>query len=254
MLLLLFLCLLTGCFGDEEKMCAADVKKCTDGSFVSRDPENNCEFRPCPPTEDKKEVEKEPNANNTLNKEVESKARKYIEDSATYNFDGYALKHVKTIKGNCDSCYEIHYNFKSNFTGYGNRSNESVELKINEHDVELYVSYGEVRKAVIDGSWNMMKEEMNSPGQIACEEKGGEWMQGNRPQPYCNMLADDAGVECTDSSECEGLCLATLTEKEQEQVLDEEIKRNGKCSKYKTVTGCTYPVNNGKVSGLVCSD
>jgi len=29
-------------------VCAADVQECPDGSFVSRDPDNNCEFEPCP--------------------------------------------------------------------------------------------------------------------------------------------------------------------------------------------------------------
>lgn len=30
------------------KFCTMDVKECSDGSFVSRDPENNCEFKKCP--------------------------------------------------------------------------------------------------------------------------------------------------------------------------------------------------------------
>jgi hypothetical protein len=33
---------------DEMKVCIADVKQCPDGSFVSRDPDKNCEFRQCP--------------------------------------------------------------------------------------------------------------------------------------------------------------------------------------------------------------
>lgn len=33
---------------DEIKFCTMDVKQCADGSFVSRDPENNCEFKKCP--------------------------------------------------------------------------------------------------------------------------------------------------------------------------------------------------------------
>lgn len=31
-------------------LCTDDVMQCPDGSFVSRDPNNNCEFFPCPPT------------------------------------------------------------------------------------------------------------------------------------------------------------------------------------------------------------
>ena len=49
--------LMTGCAPDlapntnrtaAENMCGADVKQCPDGSYVSRDPDNGCEFRPCP--------------------------------------------------------------------------------------------------------------------------------------------------------------------------------------------------------------
>ena len=32
----------------EEIFCTMDAKECPDGSFVGRDPENNCEFNPCP--------------------------------------------------------------------------------------------------------------------------------------------------------------------------------------------------------------
>lgn len=31
----------------EETFCTQDVKECSDGSFVSRDPKNSCEFRDC---------------------------------------------------------------------------------------------------------------------------------------------------------------------------------------------------------------
>jgi len=34
---------------DEEiVICAMDVKECSDGSFVSRDPKNDCQFFDCP--------------------------------------------------------------------------------------------------------------------------------------------------------------------------------------------------------------
>ena len=32
----------------EPVFCTADVKECRDGSFVPRDPENGCAFKPCP--------------------------------------------------------------------------------------------------------------------------------------------------------------------------------------------------------------
>ena len=42
--------------GDEDPLvCAADVKQCPSGTFVSRDPENDCEFKPCPDEDDSDE-------------------------------------------------------------------------------------------------------------------------------------------------------------------------------------------------------
>ncbi len=39
---------LLGCVEEETVFCTADVKECPDGTFVSRNPENNCEFYECP--------------------------------------------------------------------------------------------------------------------------------------------------------------------------------------------------------------
>ena len=33
---------------DEPVYCTMDVKMCSDGSYVGRDPGNNCEFYDCP--------------------------------------------------------------------------------------------------------------------------------------------------------------------------------------------------------------
>jgi hypothetical protein len=38
---------------EEAGSCAADVKQCPDGSYVSRDPDNACAFKPCPGENDK---------------------------------------------------------------------------------------------------------------------------------------------------------------------------------------------------------
>ena len=34
--------------GDNNIACTMDAKLCADGSYVGRDPQNNCEFRACP--------------------------------------------------------------------------------------------------------------------------------------------------------------------------------------------------------------
>lgn len=37
----------------EPAFCPADVQECKDGSFVARDPENQCKFKPCPEAQTK---------------------------------------------------------------------------------------------------------------------------------------------------------------------------------------------------------
>ncbi len=40
--------LVSGCTQEEQVACTLDAKICPDGTAVGRDPENNCEFYPCP--------------------------------------------------------------------------------------------------------------------------------------------------------------------------------------------------------------
>merc|ERR1712159_580631 len=47
---------------DEDIMCAADVQECSNGSFVSRDPTNDCAFPACPSEEQQENVESSANA------------------------------------------------------------------------------------------------------------------------------------------------------------------------------------------------
>lgn len=39
-------------FTQDSIVCAADVKQCDDGTYVPRDPQNGCNFKPCPTTQD----------------------------------------------------------------------------------------------------------------------------------------------------------------------------------------------------------
>ena len=60
-LILVFFSSIVFVYADEdsnssEKVCSADVKKCSDGSYVARDPENNCQFKKCPNKELEEDV------------------------------------------------------------------------------------------------------------------------------------------------------------------------------------------------------
>jgi hypothetical protein len=39
---------LCGCAEKRNIACTMEAKACPDGSYVGRDPDKNCEFRPCP--------------------------------------------------------------------------------------------------------------------------------------------------------------------------------------------------------------
>lgn len=79
---------------------------------------------------------------------------------------------------------------------------------------------------------------------FACEAQGGMWVRvGLSPQELCNLPTSDAGKECSDHSECEGVCLAEQT--------GEGVK--GKCSEWKMIAGCHQVVEGGEVFG-VCWD
>lgn len=93
--------------------------------------------------------------------------------------------------------------------------------------------------------------------QATCLAQGGRWGRiGLSLKEQCNLPAPDAGQVCNDSSECTGLCLATLSEQEKEQVTRQRIpvQTSGKCSNWVIVVGCIAVVENGQVKSIVCID
>ncbi len=91
--------------------------------------------------------------------------------------------------------------------------------------------------------------------QIACEALNGKWGRiGIAPFEECNLLTNDVGKACSDSNECEGMCIAELTSEEKEKVNQRTIEKNGKCSDWVVVVGCHAIVQKGQVSGIMCLD
>jgi hypothetical protein len=60
--------------------------------------------------------------------------------------------------------------------------------------------------------------------------------------PFCNLRASDAGKPCTDSDQCEGVCLA-----------ESEASKSGTCSDTETVLGCVFEMTDGQSLGI-CFD
>ena len=93
--------------------------------------------------------------------------------------------------------------------------------------------------------------------QATCEAQGGKWSRiGLAPRESCNLPTLDAGKVCSDSSECEGACLADLSRADQDRIRKDKavIETQGKCTPWRIVVGCTAPVTGGKVKDIMCVD
>jgi hypothetical protein len=75
-----------------------------------------------------------------------------------------------------------------------------------------------------------------------CLAQGGAWgPQGMLQQDMCDLPATDAGKPCTDSSQCQGLCLAS------------DASSTGTCSPRVLNFGCFDVIEDGVKMGL-CID
>ena len=77
-----------------------------------------------------------------------------------------------------------------------------------------------------------------------CEEAGGTWKQWLSENFSCNFPTEDAGEICTDSAECETLCVA------DPQSTGEPL--SGTCFGWKQPYGCITEINNGEIGKTIC--
>jgi hypothetical protein len=93
--------------------------------------------------------------------------------------------------------------------------------------------------------------QMSSKGCIAL---AGQWGWTGAPrhegppnenEGYCILPAKDAGNLCISQNDCQGMCAATPYS---------SVTRLGRCSSSNYSGGCLSRVENGAVSGQVCSD
>lgn len=89
----------------------------------------------------------------------------------------------------------------------------------------------------------------------SCEEKKGIWKKiGLGPVEECNLPTEDSGKICSDSTQCEGVCLAEISSEDlRKGMRGKLLKTNGQCSAWIKVVGCRAYVHHGWGS-VVCVD
>jgi hypothetical protein len=84
----------------------------------------------------------------------------WIISMPTYRFDGSNLtlqEHVR--EDTLPSTHLLIYTFTSSHEGYGDRSDEVLTEALTNHTIRVTFSKREVRKAIIDGSWDEIDQE-----------------------------------------------------------------------------------------------
>jgi len=82
-----------------------------------------------------------------------------------------------------------------------------------------------------------------------CLAKGGHWASIGLPgtPARCDLKATDGGKACTDSSQCQGECMAP-------DGASEGRRADGICSEYILNFGCTRRIEGGRVGAEICAD
>jgi len=85
------------------------------------------------------------------------------------------------------------------------------------------------------------RSEQPQETKASCEAKGGSWQQRFIGW-FCNYPTGDVGKPCTDTKDCEGMCVA-----------EDPNQDKGTCSQYQAVYGCVNLLSGGKMS-VLCID
>jgi hypothetical protein len=81
-----------------------------------------------------------------------------------------------------------------------------------------------------------------------CLAKGGTWSHEGLPEStWCKLETTDGGNPCSDSSKCQGECVAP-----KNAAVDAKVE--GACSNYVIEPGCRSRVENGRVEPMLCVD
>ena len=88
-------------------------------------------------------------------------ARNFVVNSPTFAFDGIqdTLEFVASEE-ELPNTWQYTYEFQSRHAGYGDRTGQMLLMVITPHEAVITVVNGEVASAIMDGKWDMIKQEM----------------------------------------------------------------------------------------------
>jgi len=165
-----------------------------------------------------------------------------------------SISNGKTLKQYIDSYLnpEVGFNPKVEYITINGYSMAKVmnRIFISNDKLTIDLANNGVSKDVLDQILSTFKFTNDKE---SCIKLGGKWEGGIEE---CNMPTNDSGKVCFDSSECEGVCIAQLSQEEENKVVNKKeiINKAGKCSAYKDNYGCFPLVENGKVDKITCFD
>lgn len=217
--------------------CTTEAKICSDGSAVGRNSKNNCQFDPCP--------------------EVQ-----YCDVNTRCAAGQECYKFENTDKAICfagDPCIRCESGTCLILESYPmqvrcDNGGPTTEPTLEERYSSL-VDSCDIAK--MDFEACMQSSPVYGEYKTLCEGQGGTFgYVGLARAESCRIPTSDGGKECASDSDCEGNCMANLTEGQQAALGRGESVDNvrGYCSQYPDVVGCVSFVENGRATPEICID
>ena len=93
--------------------------------------------------------------------ESEIIAREFLISSPTFVYDGIAatLELIEIVPDSNSQCWNLVYGFSCKHAGYGDRGGQAITQVITLHKATISVKKGKVTLAIIDGWWDIQRQE-----------------------------------------------------------------------------------------------
>ena len=106
------------------------------------------------------------------------------------------------------------------------QNNNIIEDNSNQKPENLPPQNPNTTKPKIESKTEVINPFHKIDSEQACIDQGGIWMRINLGGEYeCAQVYSDGGKSCTNSNECEGLCMITLTGPDPEEILCQNTSR-----------------------------